>query len=74
MVIGGKRYIIRADKNMCKIQDYLAKVDQWICLHKQIIRSLEKHSAYEQKDHKQCDSHNSLHTDTEHYTPTQPTV
>jgi len=51
---------------MCKIQDYLAKVDRWIFLHKQIIRSLEKHSAYEEKDNKQWDSHNSLHTDTEH--------
>jgi len=52
----------------------LAKADRLICLHKQIIRSLEKHSTYEKKDKKQWDSHNSLHTDTEHNTQTQPAV
>lgn len=55
--------ILRENKSMSKIQ-YLAKVDRWICLHKQIIRSLGKHSAYEQKDHKQWDSHKHSAYDT----------
>jgi len=47
-LIRGKIYISGARRTYAKLDTghhgYLARVGRWICLHKQIMLSLEKHS------------------------------